>query len=505
MTQTDSPTVASQLGDSAPLPKPSERAKLDRSLTSGVAWMGAVKWSSQMLAWACTIIVARLLNPADYGLVGLATVYLGVVTLLSEFGIGTTIVALRTLSRDETAQINTLAILFGAVSFVVSCAAAPLLAAFFNAPQLTWVVIAMSTSFLVLGFRVVPQALMQREMRFKDLAINEGVQAVILSVGSIVFAMLGFRYWTLVISAVLGGIVSTIGVLRLVRVPIVWPRWKEIGHALSFSRQTIIGRLAWYVYQNADFLVAGRVLGREALGAYTVGWTLASTPPDRITTLISRVTPSILSAVQHDAASLRRYLLIITEGIALVTIPATIGLGLVAPNLVPLLLGEKWSAMIAPLMLLAVASAIRSVTPLLAQVLTTTGHNRKTMWVNLSGAVFMPIAFWIGSRWGTIGIASAWVIVYPLVVVVPSMIFACRQIGLAPSTYLKSLWPSVSSAGLMCLTVIAARQAYPATLHRGAALALDIAIGGLTYAATILGMHRERLRVFLQVVRKVKP
>ena len=410
MTETDSTPSPSQEPDAAAPVGDIRRAHLDRSLTHGVAWMGAIKWITQLFTWVSTLLVARLLSPADYGLIGLASMYLGIVTLLSEFGIGTTIVSMRNLTRDEHSQINTLALLFGVVSFVVSCAAGPVLAWFFDAPQLTLVVIAMGSIFLITGVRVVPQALLQRDMRFKDLAINEGIQSLVLAVGSVLFAMLGFRYWTLVLSAVIGAAFSTIGVLRLQRLPFQWPQWKTLAPAVRFSRQTIMGRLAWYVYQNADFFVAGKVLGKDALGAYKFGWDLASSPIEKISSLVGRVTPAILSAAQRDKAALRRYLLRITEALALATFPATIGLGLVAEHMVLVVLGEKWRVMIAPLQLLSVAAAIRSVTPILPQILSVIGENRRAMWVNVAGAIVMPITFFIGSRWGTIGLAAGWLI-----------------------------------------------------------------------------------------------
>src|SRR5262245_22726005 len=105
------------------------RAHLGRSLATGVAWMGSAKWISQLAAWASTIVVARLLSPEDYGLVGMATLFLGIVTLFSEFGIGTTVVTLRDLSVNQLAEVNTLALLLGVGGFAASCIAAPLLAA----------------------------------------------------------------------------------------------------------------------------------------------------------------------------------------------------------------------------------------------------------------------------------------------------------------------------------------------------------------------------------------
>ena len=463
--------------------------------------MGGVKWLTQVLTWGSTIFVARLLDPADFGLYAFATSYMGIVTLLSEFGIGTTIVTFRKMSDDHVSQVNSLAVLFGLAGFAVSCIAAPLLAMFYRAPALTAVVVASSSIFLITGARVVPQAILQRDLRFRALAINEGFQAVVTALGSIAFALLGFRYWTLVLSSVLAAIVSTVFAVRLVRVPFKWPQWHGLQEAVTFSQQTIASRLSWYLYQNADFFVAGRMLGQQALGAYNFGWTLASTPIERVTSLAGRVTPSILSAVQHDFAELRRYLLTVTEALALVAFPLTVGLALVADRLVPLVLGDRWSAAVAPLQILALAAAIRSISPLFPQVLMVTGANRRSLYVNLFALLVMPVAFILGARWGTTGIAMAWLVVYPIVVVIPMATTTFRQIQLDWGPYLRALIPATNAVVVMSVTVLATRAALPIGTPSVVALLVEVAIGGIAYMATLWLLHRERVRTFIRVAR----
>src|SRR5215467_1332219 len=96
--------------------------RLDTSFIRGVAWTGAAKCASQILAWVSTLVVARILTPDDYGLVSMATVFLGIVTLVSEFGLGSAIVLLRDLSQEQIAQLNGLAVCLGMVGAAASCA-----------------------------------------------------------------------------------------------------------------------------------------------------------------------------------------------------------------------------------------------------------------------------------------------------------------------------------------------------------------------------------------------
>lgn len=463
--------------------------------------MGTAKWISQLFTWGSTILVARLLSPEDYGLVGLATLFLGVVTLFSEFGIGTTVVTLRELTETQLAEVNTLALLLGVAGFVTSCLAAPLLAIYFDSPNLTWVVVAMATTFIISATQVVPRAVLQRDLRYRDLAINDGLQALTLAVASVTFAALGFRYWTLVLSAILGVSFAAIAVRRLVSVPLRWPHWEALGPAVRFSRQTIMGRMAWYVYSNADFFVAGKLLGKEALGAYRVAWDLATSPGEKVTSLVGGVTPGVLSAAQKDPVALRGIVLRVTEALALVLLPACLGLALVAGNLVPLMLGEKWLMMVAPLQALAAAAALRSVTPILPQVLVVVGRNRDMMAVNVWGAIVMPVAFLVGSRWGTTGIALAWLTAYPLLVAAPMARMTLRSIGLPWSEYLRSFLAAGTGVAIMALAILGARELLPEGLPRIPALLIDVAVGGLAYVSALLLLFRSHVTTMLRRVR----
>ena len=496
---------------SQPIPAPptsepgADVRELDRSLIRGIAWTGGAKWASQLLTWASTLIVARLLTPEDYGLVGMAWVYLGVITLLSEFGLGTTVVTLRDLGESEVAQLNGLSLLIGVGSFVISCGAAIPLGRFFHAPQLPAVVVAMSVAFVITAFKTVPFALLQREMRFRTLALIETWRAAVLAVSMIACAALGLRYWTLVIGGLLSSALSTAATVALRRPRFAWPHRQSLTHAMTFSRHIIVGRLAWYVYSNADFLVAGRILGKVALGLYEVGWNLANVPIEKITSLVGQVTPAVFSAVQRDHAALRRYLLRVTEGLALITFPASLGLALVAPDFVLLTLGDKWQGAIAPLQLLALSTGFRAVTPLLPQVLNVVGETRLSMQYGLLCVTVLPTGFYLlGARWGTVGLALVWVVVFPLLVL-PAYRRVLQVIELSSGEYLRALWPAASASLIMGAAVVAVeRAAGAAQVSRVLGFSAQVAVGAIAYTLVCAALHRERIAAFFQLLRAMR-
>ena len=329
--------------------------QLDGHLIRGAAWTGTVKWLSQPFAWISTLLVARMLSPSDYGILGMATFYLGFVKMVSEFGIGAAIVSIRDVNDEQIAQLNGLALIVGVLTFIASCLIAWPLGMFFRTPQLPAVVIALSAAYSLAALQSVPLAVLRRDLRFRRVALIDAMQALVTASSAVLFAWLGFRYWTLVLCTVTGVITMTAAVLVGAPRTYRWPRRRTLGRILSFSRDMLVTRMAWYFGQDADFFVAGRVLGQAPLGFYTFGWTLANVAVEKITAMVLGVTPAVLARVQHDHAALRRYVLNISEALALVTFPVTVGLALVADDVVHLALGDKWADTATPLRLLAIS------------------------------------------------------------------------------------------------------------------------------------------------------
>jgi O-antigen/teichoic acid export membrane protein len=473
---------------------------LDRSLTRAVAWNAAARWVSQVLSWVSTIVVARLLTPYDYGIIGMASLYVNLAMYVSQAGISDAIIALRDLTRRQIAELNTLALFLGMGLVGLQCALAVPLAHFFSAPPLAGVMMVSSIIYVFNAFQVVPRALLQKELRFKLIAGIETVRTFFQIISTIIFAWLNFRYW----SVVLGYIVATatVGVLTLYwkRHEFARPQMNQLGRELKFSRQVILSRVAWYAYENADFGVAGRVLGEVPLGNYTVAWNISSAPLEKIANLVTSVTPAYFSAVQTDKSELRRYLLRLTEILSFVTVPASVGLAMVADYVVPALLGPKWMGVIGPLRLLGLFVATRSLTTFLPNLLTAVGDSAFVMWAMIGSAITMPVAFLIGSKWGTTGIAAAWLGAYP-VIIAPVYYRVFSKTGVTAKEYLSILLPSINASVIMSAVLFGIRAIIPAKLSPFLALLALTISGSLAYCAALFAFYRERV---IHLMRTIK-
>ena len=479
------------------------QALLDRSFSRGIAWQGSVKWLVQLVTWATTIIVARILSPTDYGLIAMGTVLLAFVALLSESGIGATIVTVRDITTEQVAQINGAALLLGCASFGAAALAAYPMGWFYRSTELPLVIIALSLTLIISAFRIVPVALLQRDLRFPRLAVLEALQGLTQALTTVVFAVLGFRYWSLVLSALVGAVLGSVATVASRPFKMQFPRWQTLRPVLPFTRNVLLARLFWYTYQNSDFIVAGKRLGSTALGAYSYAWMLANIPIDKISSLVGSVTPAIFAEVQKDIPALRRYFLTVTEGLAVFAFPLTVGLALVARDFVPVVFGDRWLFMIAPLEILAAYSTVRTVTPTVSHLLAVTGDTRFLMYMSAVGALVLPTAFYVGSHWGTVGIATAWTIAHPVAVFLPFNNRAFRRLELSVSDYLRALWPATSGCMVMILAVSLVRIAAHG-IPVAARLALEIAVGGLSYSCCLLMFHRQRVNSFIAVWRRAK-
>jgi PST family polysaccharide transporter len=409
----------------------------------------------------------------------------------------------RSLTRQQIEQLHGFAVCVGLLCTIAASATASYVAEFFNEPALVTAIPMMSLSFFFGAFRVVPSAMLSRQMRFRRLAFIDAAEAVCLLVTSIGLALAGYRYWSLVIATVVARALSAALTVRSAALPLSPPTdLRRIAGSLRFGAWVVASSIAWYVYSNADRIVVGRSLGDAALGAYVMGLSLAAVPIEKVAQLYQRVAESVISHVQHDSATVGRYLLGITEGVAMITFPLSVGLMLVAGVFVPVVLGAAWEPSIGPLRILAAAAALRSLDPILGQLLIATGHANVDARSMTLGALVLPFAFWIGAHWGVTGIATVWLVAHPAVVMTRQVWCVLRVSNTRFVDCARALAPAASSTALMALVVLGCQQAISGRLPPAVELACEIGAGVLAYATSLLLLHSRRVAVVWSFIRR---
>ena len=294
---------------------------------------------------ASIVILARLLEPADFGLVGMVTVITGVFNLFKDAGLSLIAVQRESITDDQLSGLFWLNVLVGAALAGISAAMAPGLVSFYGEPRLFWVSVVLGLGFLFNALGVQHTALLQRRMRFMTLAIVD-IAALLLSVAvGLIGAIAGYGYWALVGMAICLPTVSSAGAWLTAG----WsPRWPKRGIGLMsmmrFGGVVSLNGLIVYCAYNADKLLIGRFWGAETLGVYGRAYQLINIPTENLQGAVGGVVLAALSRLQSDAERFKSYFL---KGYALfltMSFPITLVCGLFADDIVFVLLGGKWES-----------------------------------------------------------------------------------------------------------------------------------------------------------------
>lgn len=387
-----------------------------RQLISGLKWSSFAKFGGQLFTWAITLIVIRLLTPADYGLMAMASVVLAFVALVAEMGLGAAIIQTPELDDTLIRRIFGAVLLLNLFLSIVLALIAPFAASFFDETRLTPIIQVASIQFVVNAFAVVPESLMRREMRFKPLAFTEMGAHIFASIVTVWLAFLGQGVWALVLGNLAGAVCRAVALQALSKTRYL-PNFRLGGlrGSLLFGGQLTISRILWYVFSQADVVIAGKFLGKESLGFYSVAIHFATLPMQKSMSIINQVAFPAISRYQNRKADLtlgiERAIRVLTIG----SVPILWGVAVVAPELVEVLLGQKWLPSVLPLQLVAIVIPIRMIAAVFSTAICAVGRADIDLFNTFVSVMIMPVSFLIGSQWGLSGLASAWVVSVPLV------------------------------------------------------------------------------------------
>lgn len=484
--------------------QPESAGRLDRTFMGGLAWTAGSKWLTQGLTWLSVLIVARLLSPSDFGLVEMAGVFIVIANVLAEFGIGSAVVQIRGLGEEVLAQLNSLSIFFALLTFALALLIAPGIAAFFRSEEVTVLVSVTSVVFFITGFQTVPVGVLRRNLDYRRLSIAEAVQAIVQAIATVIAAWLGMAYWALVIGQVLGKLCSAVLTMIWTRVPFQMPAWEVIRAPLKFGYHVSVGNISGTLASMADGVVVGRRMGDVLLGHYRMAITLAYAPVDKVGSLIMRVTGPLFAKIQSDHAMIRRYFLIFTETLALAVFPMSVGIAIVAPELVAVVLGAKWEATVGPLRFLALFAGIRLISILMTQILVALHRTAFTMHRSLLALAVMPVAFWIAAGWSLAAVGASWLLLV-FITVLPSYIVLSREIDLELGDFLNALLPSIAACMAMALGLYIWRAQLPVVFdHPWLNLLLQVSLGAILYASVLFLLFRSRFTRYIRFAQSLR-
>ena len=486
---------------------PEERGGLTARTVSGAAWSAIGRAGEQVVSLLGTTILARLLTPEDYGLVGMVSPVIGFILIFRDLGTAAAIIQ-RPVLRDEfVASLFWMNLLFGAGAFLTGAILAPWIAAFYQTPALTPVMRALSLSFVLSSFGIVPSGMLSRQLAFRRIVLVEIACAAAGVAVAVTMASLGYGVWSLVAASVTKTTLESALFLSLCS----WrPRWlfrfEEIRSVYSFSANLAAFQVVNFFARNADNILIGRYLGAASLGYYRLAYNLMLYPLQNVTAVLGRVLFPALAQVQDDHPRFRRGYLKTCVAIATITFPAMLGLMAVAGPFVEVLLGSNWTPVALLLVILAPVGLVQSIGSTVGSIYTAKGRTALMFRVGLAASVLVVASFVVGLRWGIVGVAASYAIM-SFAIALPLLGIATRLVELPVSTVLKTLAPVLGFALLMLVPVALLRLGLEkvAALPALMVLASTVALGLIVYATSLIYWRPAFLRDLLETVAGALP
>jgi O-antigen/teichoic acid export membrane protein len=379
-----------------------------RTLRGGLARLCALG-ANFLLRIGSLMVLARLLSPEDFGLVGMVTAFTGILTLLRDFGLSSAAIQRTTVTEEQISTLFWINMLLGALLGLVAVAMAPAIAAFYGEPRLSGVTAVLALGFLFNAAGTQHSALLQREMRFTALAVISVVSLAVGTAIAIGCAEAGWGYWALVAMSIASPLVTTLCLwVASGWVPMAPQRRAGVRSMMVFGGALTLNGIVAYVAYNAEKVLIGRFWGAEAIGIYGRAYQLVNIPTDNLNTAVGEVAFSALSRLQDDPVRLRSYFL---KGFSLVlglTLPITVACALFADDLVLVALGPNWKEAAAIVRLLAPTIAILAIINPLGWFIYSLGLVSRSLKIALVFAPLIITGYLIGLPYGPKGVAFAY-------------------------------------------------------------------------------------------------
>lgn len=461
-----------------------DTSSLTSRVRNAVFWRSGSQIIAQLVMWAATIIVVRLLSPQDYGLFAMTQVVLVAFNFLNGYSFATSLIQADTVSKERIAQVFGMLLLLNGGLALLQFLVAPLAAAYYGQPMVANMLRVQCLVFLTTPFIALPSALLARGLDFRQQAwINIG-SALAGAVTAFSCAWAGFGVWTLVIAPIIAFTVRAIGLTVAARM-LVWPSFdfRGSGDIVRFGTALLLSQLFWIIQSQTDIFVAGRVLNPHDLGLYSESLFLTLIFTGRFIPPLNEVAFPAYAQIVKSGNSVGPAFLSTARLIMLIAAPLYLGLSLTAGPLVHTLFGPKWLEMIPIVSGLALAMPFMAMQIICSPATNAMSRPRIYLHSSIAGAIIMPIAYIIGIGGGVMGLVHAWQIAAPLLLIV-TLYMTLPVIGIRWGELLRTMIPAAAANAVMCASV-ASTAWFMTGLVPQVQLAILVAIGAASYGLTL--------------------
>lgn len=454
---------------------------------NGGKWITIATIISTLFQFTQVAILARLLSPADFGIVSISNLIIAFFQIFANLGFSNSIIYKQESDRNVLSTLYFLNLIVGVVIFVVIFFSTPYIVSFYHEPKLERVVTLASYYFLIVYFGQLYLFLLQKELRFRSVAIIDIASTVLGSGVTITLAYGGYQELSLIIGSLVMQALKTV-LLVLYGLKLFVPTWffnlRDVKEHLRFGLFNLGDGLLGFIQSNSDTIFIGGMLGVKMLGYYTIAYQLAIFPIGKLNPIILQVAYPILAKMKDNTANLKQSYLKILDFISYCNLPLLAGLYITAESVVPLFYGPGWEKTIELIRIFVFVGAFTCLSHPLFTLAFTKGKPNLLFYLNL-GTLFVkiPLVYLLGTYYQVTGIAVAFLLATFLNLVV-NFLIVHSLIGDFVAPFLRSLAKPL----LFCLLMVGAVSIYKMVVgYAGLGNMLaEIAIGGTIYAGLTL-------------------
>ena len=468
-------------------------------------WGTVERAAAQGMSFLVVLVLARLLGPADYGLVTLAaTIALFGQMLLSET-FSQALIQQKTL---EPAHISSLFWTLAGAGFaaaVTQAVAADAIAGVFGEPGLALVLRALSLLLLFAGLQAVPTALFKRELDFRPLAGASASGTILGGVLGIGLAFAGFGVWSLVANLLAQNAVTTAAVWRRspFRPALVFshPHFRELW---AYGRINFLLRIAAFAANQMPRILVGYLFGTAALGAFSLGLRVVEILYQLLTVPAVNVTMSLVAKLRDDKEALERTVLSSMQFAAMASVPVFVALGVIAPAGVPLVFGQKWAASVTIIQLLCVFGVVGSCGLIWGSIIAGLGRPDIALVTASTAALVNVTVLLLAAPFGLAAASAAFVI--RGYVTLPFMpIVIARLTGIPASRQYSVYAPTAAAAIAMAAAIEVTIATLNSTIAPAALTLCALILGAAVYLFVLYVLARPMLRRGLSFLVRMHP
>jgi O-antigen/teichoic acid export membrane protein len=484
---------------------------IKEKVVRGAAWSWLSRFSGLLLRIFSTVILTRLLQPQEFGLLAMAQVFSDFASLFIDFGFSVSIMHSKEIDEDLTSSVFWLNLGMALLIFLAFMPGAYAIAAFYHEPLLVPLTRFVALTFVLSGLSAVPTALLKRRMRFDQVAKAEISTNFASGLLAVILAWRGFGVWSIAAQLVGGAAFFAALVLTMAR----WrPRLRLSRAALREVAGFSLGLFGYKVVafwaRALDRISIGRYVGAGGLGLYTRAYTLMMLPASQLSEAVAHPTFRALSAIKDDRQRVKRIHLRVITMLTFVGYPIIIGLAAVAEPFILTLYGAKWAGVIPIYRILCWVSLVHILSSTSGWLFNAQGRTDQTfLWAVLSFAV-LGVAIYVGGRQGSVT-AVAWsYLIGQLLLLYPSLEMPGRLVGLHFAELMRAVLPNLARALVMGALVHAVHvflvpPAWAPPLQLGILVPLGVA-AYVAIAAFTPGPAYAEIRQFIVARRaRVRP